>query len=60
MKEMQSDLERYLFRYQFCQETIYIYNYYADTEYFPPNIEYYDEYFGGSKKWAMYIMIWVL
>ena len=52
IEEMQSDLERYLFRYQFCQETIDIYNYHADTGYFPPNIEYYDEHFGGSKKWA--------
>lgn len=52
IEEMQSDLERYLFRYQFCQETIDIYNYHADTGYFPPNIEYYDEHFGGSEKWA--------
>lgn len=52
IEEMQSDLERYLFRYQFCQETIDIYNYHADIGYFPPNIEYYDEHFGGSKKWA--------
>lgn len=52
IEEMQSDLERYLFRYQFCQETIDIYNYHADTGYFPSNIEYYDEHFGGSEKWA--------
>lgn len=52
IEEMQSDLERYLFRYQFCQETIDIYNYHADTGYFPPNIEYYDEHFGGSESMA--------
>lgn len=52
IEEMQSDLERYLFRYQFCQETIDIYNYHDESGFFPILLEYYDEHFGGSESMA--------